>query len=291
MSDVYLRIAGHLIAINGNNANEIVNNPQFVNFKAKAGLTEHIINISGKYRPILGIIEFYTQIEDDICVKMYRLSSSEFCMNMIDIRYDKRVSLYFNTKTKECIIGGNLNTRFHSYIILVAYSLLVADKDTFLIKSFSVICDSRSVLFLSNYEDELEDHINLWNKNIIGIEQYCHNYSIVKIEQRGVFVFSSPWSNSNKSKCHNEVELKAIVKYNSKKTNNFERLTIAKAISAFYPFSSPILDFEKKSSSIVGRFITAIFRRIPIYKVECKQDPESIQHVYEIVLGDNIYYE
>ena len=291
MSDIYLRIAGHLIAVSGGNSADIIKNPQFVNFKSRPELTEDVILIKKKYRPVLGIIEFYGKIEGDICYKMYRLSSVEFCMNVIDTLYDNRVSLYFNSDTRECTIGGGFTNRFHSIILWVAYNLLVANKETFSIKSSSVICGSRSVLFLSNDTSALDNHIGFWEKNIIGAKYYCHDYSIVRIEQRGIYVFSSPWSNSGELNQQNEIELKAIVRYDAKSVNTVRRLSTTKAISVLYPFCNPVFGFEKKESNITGKFLTSLFRRTPIYQVECSQSPESIQKIYETILDDNIYFE
>ena len=188
--------------------------------------------------------------------------------------------LVVNKEYDDCVVYVEKYRMFGiNNALMVLYALSTADMRTALFHSSVVSHDRKAYMFLGKSGTGKSTHSGLWLKYIDGTELVNDDNPVVRVEDRGVMVYGSPWS--GKTPCYRNVcfPVGAIVQLSQAPHNAIRRLKGVTAYAALVPSISG-KRWDKRQADGLHETENLLTQSAAVYHLECLPDEEAARVCY-----------
>ena len=198
-------------------------------------------------------------------------------------------SLYLRTMGgtgRGICLYGHYSPRLLRFALWMGYGLMTVRKETVALHGSCIVYKGKAVLFLGESGTGKSTHTRLWRENIAGSKLLNDDSPIVRYEERGVWVYGSPWS--GKTPCYKaeRYPLAGCVRLSQAPYNKIRRLNTLQAYAALHPSAPPAFAYEEELYSGVCSLLEKMVSSIPVYHLECLPDAEAVKLVCRTLYGD-----
>ena len=161
------------------------------------------------------------------------------------------------------------------YALWMAYALGALQKGAMQIHASAVLCNGQAVLCLGESGAGKSTHTRLWLEHIDGCQLLNDDCPVVRIEERGVEAYGSPWS--GKTPCYRQehAPVAAMVRIVKSPHNRITRLRGAEAFIELHRSCPPELQHTAATSEEATTFAVGVVNSVPVYRLECRPDQEA----------------
>lgn len=294
----YYSIGGHLLKIEGDEADSITRFPGFAPFEtnrpeAEPGMRMILTGCDtvasfagtlseGNRRPqpfAVGIEKqsvFYRFAFDEINCTFAGENSGKYVFQMCSP--DGQVlELCCRPDSGKCTFSGSKSPRLLRFALWVGYGLLAAAQQTLCMHASVIVCRGKAVLFLGESGTGKSTHTRLWQEHVPGVILLNDDSPVVRICGDLPFVYGSPWSGKTPCYRNERAELAAVVRLSQAPYNRIRQLKIVEAFGALFPSCPPAFARDKILRGHVCSILSKVLCHIPVYHLACLPDAEAVR--------------
>ncbi|MDD5822644.1 MAG: hypothetical protein PUD23_11420 [Prevotella sp.] len=187
-----------------------------------------------------------------------------------------------------CALSGNTTMRRHGLTnaLMLIFAFASCYQDTLLIHASLVRNDGWGYPFIAKSGTGKSTQAGMWLRYIPGSDLMNDDNPIIRIIDKEIIVYGSPWS--GKTPCYRRVKtkLKAITHISRAKKNRIERLEPLDAFATILTSCSN-MRWDRVISNHIYDTIGKIIEQIPVYTLHCRPDKESAEICYQEVHQDH----
>lgn len=163
-----------------------------------------------------------------------------------------------------------------SSMLRIAFSQAVLRHGGISIHASAVEAEGRAYLFLGSSGTGKSTHSQMWMQSFRGCALVNDDNPVLRVEDRGVFVYGSPWS--GKTPCYRNVKypVAGLARLRQSGQNCFRRCTDVDAFVALLPGCSAVKG-NKMLQDCLFDTITAICDRVPVGVMDCLPNRDAAQ--------------
>lgn len=279
-------IAGHPIAISGDNELEIIENiPGFDVFAIDPTPCDLQLKFSEEVIPV-DFMPFYSVVfgEGKYLCQLGK-EGNDYRFSMVSANQEQRhltfshaegttmVQLYLSDALRQT------NTQEISdcirFALWTAVGLLLAPLQAMSIHSSTIAYKGKAVLFLGESGTGKSTHTKLWLNNIENSHLLNDDSPFLAIENGTAMVYGSPWS--GKTHCYHNVKLPiaGIVRLSQAPYNKIRRLSVLEAFGALQPSCPPGLSHDIFFTDRIVEMISTVLKTVPVFHLACLPDADA----------------
>lgn len=189
-----------------------------------------------------------------------------------------------NEDFSECRVALNGTHSMRAYglqnALMMTYAFATADRDTLLMHSSVVRKDGYAYLFLGVSGTGKSTHTAHWIEYLGGCDLINDDNPVVRIIDKKVTVFGSPWS--GKTPCYRNVEapVGALVQLRQAPRNEIERMDTVGAFASLLS-SCSVMKWDRRVYGGIVAGVTHLMEGAPVYQLDNLPDREAVDLCYE----------
>lgn len=229
---------------------------------------------------VIGISALYDETRT-FCRDYLTEASPSFHVKIlpVDIAFEREKS------NREAILEGRVPTAYSDeYLETLAVYRKIAvellDRDTLLFHGSVIAVDGEAYLFTAKSGTGKSTHTKLW-KEMFGSRAVMVNDDkpLLRLEERGVTVYGTPWDGKHHRSTNTSCPLKAICILTRGEQNHIDSVSKKTALpmlcqQSYRPADPAAL---RKTLSLVDR----LGSYVKLYQLRCNMDPEAAQVAYD----------
>lgn len=244
-------------------------------------LMTNTYKIGGK---IIGIDSLYGDVHT-LCREYTCSQSPDFWLKTTqeDINFERTKS-----RTEDEIEGNPIREFSDSYLETLAVYRKIADRlieyGIVLFHGSVVAVDGAAYLFTAKSGTGKSTHTRLW-REYLGKRAVMVNDDkpLLKLTEKGVIVYGTPWDGKHHLSCNISVPLKAICILERAEKNHIEKIPRQQAYPMLLQQTNRPQDCLKMEKTL--EILDEIAERIAFYKLGCNMDIEAAEIAYNAMKG------
>lgn len=166
---------------------------------------------------------------------------------------------------------------------MMVFAFATVGLETALMHASVIGYKERGYLFLGISGTGKSTHSSLWLKHIEGSELMNDDNPVVRVFDKRVIVYGSPWS--GKTPCYKNVEapIGAFVQIKQYPKNEISRMNILESFASLYASISGIKTGRSAMAAHLNDTISAILDAVPCYLLKCRPDEDAARVCHEAV--------
>lgn len=174
-------------------------------------------------------------------------------------------------------IGGAMIPRVVRFALWMAYGLSTAAHETIALHTSCIVWNDRAVVFLGESGTGKSTHTRLWRENIPGAHLLNDDSPIMRFIDGKVWMYGSPWS--GKTPCYRpeRYELAGCVRLSQAPYNKIHRLNTLQAYGALHPSCPPDFAYDDNLYDHISHTLGLVLKTTPVFHLECLPDAAAAQ--------------
>lgn len=279
-------IAGHPIAISGDNELEIIENiPGFDVFAIDPTPCDLQLKFSEEVIPV-DFMPLYSVVfgEGNYRCQLGK-EGNDYRFSMVSTYQEQRY-LSFSHSEGSTMVQLFLSEALRQtttqeiadcirFALWTAVGLLLAPFQAMSIHSSTIAYKGKAVLFLGESGTGKSTHTKLWLNNIENTHLLNDDSPFLAIENGTAMVYGSPWS--GKTHCYHNVKLPiaGIVRLSQAPYNKIRRLSVLEAFGALQPSCPPGLSHDIFFTDRIVEMISTVLKTVPVFHLACLPDADA----------------
>lgn len=145
--------------------------------------------------------------------------------------------------------------------------------------------EGKGIIFSAPSETGKTTQARLWCENK-GAKLINNDRPAVRVLDKEVYVYGSPWSGLPSECNNNSAKLSAIVMLEQDSENSIHNLNMQEAISRLMPRCF-LPYYDRNLMNIAIGNLEMLLGNIPVYLLKCRPDKEAVELVYKTIWRDN----
>lgn len=274
---MFYNIGGVVVKVFGEKAQDILQLPQFKVFETGSNDFSVEIELANEYEQFIEENSIYSLHYEAMEFYCFKVSESEYGFKIIDVADNKKLSVKYDISSQIAVIGGESNPVILLFALWVAFGIVAVQCKIVAVHSSVVTYNGKAVLFLGESGTGKSTHTRLWRENIDGVSLLNDDSPILKITDKKIYVYGSPWSGKTPCYRNEKAELVGIVRLSQAPYNKIKPLGVIDAFSALYPSCPPAFANDNFLSGLVCSIVSEILNRVDVWHLECLPNRESAE--------------
>ena len=278
---LYYNIADFCINIRFNNTSEnnILLLPSFSPFSCSEGrdlLFTLIVDDSIKEEPDVSLIRDIDTGNGKTEVSITKDNGYQFIIR--NIFGDKCCTLITDSHFSQCkcaLFGSNNMRSFGlNDALMLTFAFAGSRKNTLLIHASCVGHNGRAYPFIAKSGTGKSTHSSLWLKHIPDTELMNDDNPIIRIIDKDIWLYGSPWSGKTPCYKNMQVPLKAVVRLSQAPYNKITRLAPLQSFASLIPACS-CKRWDSEAMGMLHKAVEKAISIVPCYHLECLPDQDA----------------
>lgn len=224
----------------------------------------------------------------DIIVDLLDTGGYQFIIR--DFHHQKCCLLITNKNFSQCrcALNGSFTMRRHGLnnALMLIFAFAGCFHDSLLIHASLVRNNGWGYPFIAKSGTGKSTQAGMWLRYIPGCDLMNDDNPIIRILDKEVFIYGSPWS--GKTPCYRQVKakLKAITHISRAKENAIEVQPTLDAFASVLS-SCSTMKWDSSITDHICNTIGKIIEQIPVYTLHCLPDKESAEICYQEIHQDH----
>ena len=174
-------------------------------------------------------------------------------------------------------MDGCMVPRIVRFALWMAYGWVTNPHDTIAIHTSCIVWEDRCVIFLGESGTGKSTHTRLWRENIQGAHLLNDDSPILRVVDGKVWMYGSPWS--GKTPCYRteRYQLAGCVRLSQAPHNKIFRLNTLQAYGALHPSCPPDFAYDDTLYDHISHTLGLVLEQTPVYHLECLPDAAAAQ--------------
>lgn len=184
------------------------------------------------------------------------------------------------------LLGKELKEQYSKYFDFanhLAFENILCEFKGFILHASVVAYEGKGILFTAPSGTGKSTQGELWKK-YKNADVLNGDRAFIRKKEDGFWVYGSPLAGSSGIYKNEKVKINAIIVLRQAQTNTIRKLSAKDAFSNLYK-ETLINMWDNNFMTIVVEVISALVMQIPVYELSCRPDEESVDLVYETVIG------
>ena len=295
MGDLRLRIGGHVVAIQGDNAVRFWSGYEGSQRFVDAGSEpEFVIRFGQPVKPWenVTVLSRFSFSENNSRCEFSRSNdnpnSSRRCYQYT-MSYGEdavpQICMHYEEGSKEVLASDCSDSSMLRFSTWFAYSMLLAPLGITFVHSSVIVYRERAILFLGESGTGKSTHTRLWMKNIENAHLLNDDSPVIKVENGFPVIYGSPWSGKTPCYYPYKFPLAAVIRLSQAPHNKIIPLSIPRAFAALQPSLPPALMQDDRFADMMIDILSGTVGKVPFYHLECLPDADAAKLSCKTVFG------
>ncbi len=288
MGEVKLRIGGHVVAIQGDNAvrfwSEYDGSQRFIDAYAEP---EYVVRYGHPVEPwkeakVLTRFSF----EENKSQCLFSSAQGHYQYSMYSgVDSSLQICMQFDGQSKEVLSSDCLDQSTLRFSLWFAYSMLLAPQRVTFVHSSVIVYHEKAVLFLGESGTGKSTHTKLWMNNIENAHLLNDDSPLISVENGFPVVYGSPWSGKTPCYYPYRFPLAAVVRLSQAPHNRIIPLSTPHAFAALQPSLPPALMQDDRFADMMIDILSQTVGKVPFYHLECLPDADAARLSCKTIFG------